>query len=199
MFDGIAPRDRILPSRFDRQTISLTPAAPEAEAAWEQMEIRHTSFLLRNTLVLQSTLKCGNSVEHWEHIFLTRIFDIELAYAQFASNIQVIYHLEEIRKQLEQLSFEHSQLIKSDEMKNTLHKGLPDDRAAVSVAMALNPTMITWEEHRRKIVEIEAHLNFEFGVVWWERPVEGVVISRSYALIPLNEGSMKAKREAKEM
>jgi hypothetical protein len=107
--------------------------------------------------------------------------------------------LEEIRKQLEQLSFEHSQLIKSDEMKNTLHKGLPDDRAAVSVAMALNPTMITWEEHRRKIVEIEAHLNFEFGVVWWERPVEGVVISRSYALIPLNEGSMKAKREAKEM
>jgi hypothetical protein len=199
MFDGIAPRDRILPSRFDRQTISLTPAAPEAEAAWEQMEIRHTSFLLRNTLVLQSTLKCGNSVEHWEHIFLTRIFDIELAYAQFASNIQVIYHLEEIRKQLEQLSFEHSQLIKSDEMKNALHKGLPDDRAAVSVAMALNPTMITWEEHRRKIVEIEAHLNFEFGVVWWERPVEGVVISRSYALIPLNEGSMKAKREAKEM
>ncbi len=107
--------------------------------------------------------------------------------------------LEEIRKQLEQLSFEHSQLVKPDEMKNTLHKGLPDDRAAVSVAMALNPTMITWEEHRRKIAEIEAHLNFDFGVVWWERSVEGVVISRSYALIPLNEGSMKAKREAKEM
>ena len=62
-----------------------------------------------------------------------------------------------------------SQLVTSDEMKNTLHKGLPDDRAVVSVAMALNPTMITWEEHRRKIAEIEAHLNLEFGVVWWER------------------------------
>ena len=42
--------------------------------------------------VIKKPLKCGNGVEHSAQIFLTRMFDTRLAYAQFASNIQVNYH-----------------------------------------------------------------------------------------------------------
>jgi hypothetical protein len=52
MFDGINPNARMLPSRFDQARISMARAAPEAEDVREQMEIRHTSFLLKNTPLL---------------------------------------------------------------------------------------------------------------------------------------------------
>jgi len=52
MFDGINPSDRILPSKFEQARISVARAAPRAEDAGERMEIRHTSFLLKNTLLL---------------------------------------------------------------------------------------------------------------------------------------------------
>jgi hypothetical protein len=68
-------------------------AAPEAEDARERMKIHHASFLLQNILILSSILRCGNGVEHSTQIFLTRMFDTRLAYAQFASNIQVNYQL----------------------------------------------------------------------------------------------------------
>ena len=71
----------------------MARATPEAEDVREPMEIRHASFLLKNARVLQSALKPGNGVEHWAHLFLTRMFDTRLAHAQFASNIQVNYHL----------------------------------------------------------------------------------------------------------
>lgn len=73
----------------------MARATPEAEDVREQMEIRHASFLLKNALVLQGALKPGNGVEHWAHLFLTRMFDTRLAHAQFASNIQVNYQLTE--------------------------------------------------------------------------------------------------------
>jgi hypothetical protein len=44
-------------------------AAPEAEDARERMEIRHTSFLLKNALLLENTLKCGSGIEHSAQIF----------------------------------------------------------------------------------------------------------------------------------
>jgi hypothetical protein len=50
MFDGINPNPRILSSRFDQARISVARAAPEAEDVGERMEIRHTSFLLKNAL-----------------------------------------------------------------------------------------------------------------------------------------------------
>ncbi len=52
MFDRINPSDRILLSKFEQARISVARAAPRAEDAGEQMEIRHTSFLLKNTLLL---------------------------------------------------------------------------------------------------------------------------------------------------
>jgi hypothetical protein len=52
MFDGICPSDRILTSLFDQARTSVAHTAPEAEDAWEQMEIRHTSFLLKKDLLL---------------------------------------------------------------------------------------------------------------------------------------------------
>jgi hypothetical protein len=52
MFDGINPNPRMLPSRFEQARISVARAAPEAEDARERMEIRHTSFLLKNALLL---------------------------------------------------------------------------------------------------------------------------------------------------
>jgi hypothetical protein len=42
----------MLPSRFEQVRISVARAAPEAEDARERMEIRHTSFLLKNALLL---------------------------------------------------------------------------------------------------------------------------------------------------
>jgi len=53
MFDRIAPRDRILPSKFDQARTSVARVAPEAEGARERMEIRHTSFHLKKHLVSQ--------------------------------------------------------------------------------------------------------------------------------------------------
>jgi hypothetical protein len=52
MFDGITPNARMLPSRFEQARISVAHAAPKAAGASERMEIRHTSFLLKNTLLL---------------------------------------------------------------------------------------------------------------------------------------------------
>jgi hypothetical protein len=52
MFDGINPNDRILPSKFEQARISVARAAPRAEDAGERMEIRHTSLLLKYTLLL---------------------------------------------------------------------------------------------------------------------------------------------------
>jgi hypothetical protein len=52
MFDGIHSNDRILPSRFEQARISVARATPGAEDAGERMEIRHTSFLLKNALLL---------------------------------------------------------------------------------------------------------------------------------------------------
>jgi hypothetical protein len=46
-------------------------AAPRAEDAGERMEIRLTSFLLKNALLSQNVLKRGSVVEHPEQIFLT--------------------------------------------------------------------------------------------------------------------------------
>lgn len=51
--------------------------------------------------------------------------------------------LEEIRKQLEELNFEHAQIEQSELAQKTLHKGLPDDRVAVKAMTAFNPGMIT--------------------------------------------------------
>ena len=105
--------------------------------------------------------------------------------------------LEEIRKQLEQLNFEHVQIEQSELAQKTLHKGLPDDRVAVKAMTAFNPEMITWDDHQRKIAELEAHL-IEFGIVWWERTVQGEIITASYVLIPKNEGWLRATREGKK-
>jgi hypothetical protein len=52
MFDEINPSDRILPSKFEQARISVSRTAPRAEEARERTEIRHTSFLLKNTLLL---------------------------------------------------------------------------------------------------------------------------------------------------
>jgi hypothetical protein len=52
MFDGINPNARMLPSRFEQARISVVRTAPQAEDARERMEIRHTSFPLKNTLLL---------------------------------------------------------------------------------------------------------------------------------------------------
>ncbi len=102
--------------------------------------------------------------------------------------------LEEIRKQLEELNFEHAQIVQSENMKNTLHKGLPDDRGAVKVAMAFNPELLTWDDHHRKIANLEEQI-VEFGIAWWEQIIEGQVIAASYVLIPKNEGSKRTRDE----
>jgi len=52
MFDGINLKVRILPSRFDQARISVARAAPQAEDVGERMDILHTSFLLKNALLL---------------------------------------------------------------------------------------------------------------------------------------------------
>src|SRR5947199_4623914 len=52
MFDGICLNPRILGSRFDQAMNYFACTAPGAEDASERMEIRHTSFLLKNTLLL---------------------------------------------------------------------------------------------------------------------------------------------------
>jgi hypothetical protein len=46
-FGGISPKDRIWPSRFDQARTSMARIALRAEDAREQIEIRHTSFLLK--------------------------------------------------------------------------------------------------------------------------------------------------------
>jgi hypothetical protein len=71
MFDGINPSARILRSIFEHIRVIVTRAAPRAEDAGERMEIRPTSFLLKNALLLLNTLKCGSGVEHSMQIFLT--------------------------------------------------------------------------------------------------------------------------------
>jgi hypothetical protein len=45
------PQCSNLPSRFEQARISVARAAPEGKDAWERMEILHTSFLLKNTLL----------------------------------------------------------------------------------------------------------------------------------------------------
>ena len=63
MFDGICLNPRMLPSRFKQARTSVARSAPEAEDASERMEIRHTSFLLKNGLfykILQSVEVVSN-------------------------------------------------------------------------------------------------------------------------------------------
>ena len=105
--------------------------------------------------------------------------------------------LEEIRKQLEQLNLEHAQIAQGEQIRKTLHKGLPDEREAVKAMAAFNPELMTWDDHRRKITELEAHL-IEFGIVRWEQIVQGEIITASYVLIPKNEGWLRATREGKK-
>ena len=70
-FDGINPKDRMLPSRFEQARTSVAGAAPEAEDARERMEIRHTSFLLKMVCYYKMQRTRGSGVEPSAQNFLT--------------------------------------------------------------------------------------------------------------------------------
>ena len=96
-------------------------------------------------------------------------------------------NFEHIRHELEALNEERWRLLRSDVNASAPHTGESDRENA-----------ITWEDHHKKVEEVEERLfDFEFGLMWYVRHVGDNVISSSYVLIPKNEGWIKARREAR--